>query len=902
MTVNTTNITSGPYTGNGVTTIFSYTFRIETKNQLRVFETDATGVETELTVDTDYTVDGIGNDAGGTITRVAGALPTGYTWYIRSNYLQTQLTSFISQGAFFPRVHESAMDKLTFLIQQINDQIGRSFKFSDSYSGSASAELPVPTPLNYVRWNNAGTALENVPGTSGGAFNVSDESLTVTDGVVLYTFSNATVNGAALYIGEPYGQSGKRMILGYDYQFRTDVGPKTIELLNGFPAGWIITAVYINEPPSSEVRPEFFDTLQDVGPSTAISVTGYVQTLGYNTIGDGGANLYKVVAAATGIDDGGSFIDLTGIPGQLQAIFPAGISVKQFGAVADGVTDDTAAIQAAIDYVESITYGPGSGIGDTISTGGVVHVPVGYYLIRGTLNVPAQVNLIGESSTETKLLQDSLSLGPILYVRADNGVSSAKEGPQSRVENIKIDGNLSGFNTQVCSTTSASPVIAVADTTGISVGMLIEGNGIPEGTKVLTVDSAIQVTADANATATVASTDVGFRLAYARTVTATTGSAVVTVSDATDLAVGMVVESTNLAQASIIRSINGTSLTLSRLAIGTGADANANVIVYNIGVYIEAADVSIGYSSALQYRGPLLKNVDITQMSGDAIYLSPNRVQTEFHNVFGTFNRGYGIYWNSCSDSTMAFCGFGSNWKSAGVISTSATARIISTEFWQTFRNDIYYEFRSQQNKNLTYLSGDINGSVYIVGNGSGDEHNIVFTDVDFLYSAQNTPYIGGRQGGYIFNDDCNGAIFHGCKFEESGIDKPEYLVKFVGGTAVTTIIGTVLNTAAYNNAALSDNLNRVALFMPNGNNGFLSGTMDLNRYSAAGRILRLSYEGTELGSIQINTTRPSFIATNGVAVDIPGAYANDAAAAADGVLVGQAYYLASGAVVVRLV
>lgn len=166
MTVNTQDITSGPYSGNDVTTEFAYDFRIEDKSQITVFETDDLGVVTTLTVDTDYTVAGIGNDAGGTITRVAGALPTNYTWYVRSNYQATQDTDFDSQGGFFPDIHEAALDKLTFLVQQINDQIARSFKLSDSYPGAASAELPTPESLKFVRWNSDASALENTAGTT----------------------------------------------------------------------------------------------------------------------------------------------------------------------------------------------------------------------------------------------------------------------------------------------------------------------------------------------------------------------------------------------------------------------------------------------------------------------------------------------------------------------------------------------------------------------------------------------------------------------------------------------------------------------------------------------------------------------------------------------------------------
>jgi len=42
MTVNTTSITSGPYTGNGVTTSFPYTFKAFTDANVIVYQTVGT--------------------------------------------------------------------------------------------------------------------------------------------------------------------------------------------------------------------------------------------------------------------------------------------------------------------------------------------------------------------------------------------------------------------------------------------------------------------------------------------------------------------------------------------------------------------------------------------------------------------------------------------------------------------------------------------------------------------------------------------------------------------------------------------------------------------------------------------------------------------------------------------
>lgn len=158
MTINTKKVTSGPYSGNDIADTFSYTFKINDKTQLSVYETDDVGVETLLTLDTDYTVNNIGNS--GTVTRVAGALPTNYLWFIRSNYEETQLTAFGSQGPFFPDIHEDAMDKLTMLIQQLINDSDRSPSLSPSYSGSVPISLADPVAGWGVRWSTDLTTME----------------------------------------------------------------------------------------------------------------------------------------------------------------------------------------------------------------------------------------------------------------------------------------------------------------------------------------------------------------------------------------------------------------------------------------------------------------------------------------------------------------------------------------------------------------------------------------------------------------------------------------------------------------------------------------------------------------------------------------------------------------------
>ena len=69
------------------------------------------------------------------------------------------------------------------------------------------------------------------------------------------------------------------------------------------------------------------------------------------------------------------------------------VSVKDFGAVGDGVTDDTAAIQAAIDHAQDITIGR--------AAGAEVFMPTGHYIISSTIILRDKVSLRGNGNRST---------------------------------------------------------------------------------------------------------------------------------------------------------------------------------------------------------------------------------------------------------------------------------------------------------------------------------------------------------------------------------------------------------------------------------------------------------------------------------------------------------------------
>lgn len=121
MTVASETNRSGPYTGNGVTTIFDYGFRILDENHVKVIRTEA-GVETILVVNTDYIVSGVGDAGGGSVATTVP--PTAdQTITILWNVPFTQETDLENQGAYFAETIEAALDLSVMRDQQLRERL-----------------------------------------------------------------------------------------------------------------------------------------------------------------------------------------------------------------------------------------------------------------------------------------------------------------------------------------------------------------------------------------------------------------------------------------------------------------------------------------------------------------------------------------------------------------------------------------------------------------------------------------------------------------------------------------------------------------------------------------------------------------------------------------------------------
>ncbi len=134
------------YTGNGSVATYSYTFRIDSQTDLRVLKVTDAGVVTVLTLTTDYTVTGVGNGTGGTITLVAGNLPADYKLILRRKLSLTQDTEIRNEGTYFASEHENKFDELTMQDQQQQFELDRSLKLPEEVD-TADFDMTLPATI-----------------------------------------------------------------------------------------------------------------------------------------------------------------------------------------------------------------------------------------------------------------------------------------------------------------------------------------------------------------------------------------------------------------------------------------------------------------------------------------------------------------------------------------------------------------------------------------------------------------------------------------------------------------------------------------------------------------------------------------------------------------------------------
>ena len=360
------------YSGNSATVLFPVSYYFLENSHLKVILRAADGTETVQALTTNYTVTGAGNPAGGSVTMLV-APPTGTTLTIVRNVPATQETDYLANDPFPAESHERALDKLTMLVQENEEVASRALVVPASTPTTVNTTLPNPTSLGILAWNQNANAINYIsPSDIGTAVAYAtayadtfdcdgvDQTFTLSANPVVINNLDVSINGSTQVPNVDYTLSGT-----------------TLTMTTPPPVNSVLLAKY------KQGLPNFSGDSQDI----------------------------RYVPAGTGA------VNTT-----VQAKLRETVSVKDFGAVGDGVTDDTAAMQAAHN------------------TGRVVYYPTGRYKFSTLTNIQ-QGGIVGDGQTQSVLIStDVTNANLITFVGASVG------GPANSLvfQDFLLEGQVAG--------------------------------------------------------------------------------------------------------------------------------------------------------------------------------------------------------------------------------------------------------------------------------------------------------------------------------------------------------------------------------------------------------------------------------------------------------------------------
>jgi len=178
-------------TGSGATLTYPYNFKIFDEDHLAVtVALISTGAETTLVIDTDYTVTGVDDDAGGNVVLVSngqawisgGFLSSLYSISIVRNIPLTQTSDIRNQGDFYPEVHEDTFDKLVMQIQQMQDTLDRSLKVQTTdYTDTLVLPAVADRASKFLAFDSSGDPIATDTVIPSGAYTITAFAETLLD-------------------------------------------------------------------------------------------------------------------------------------------------------------------------------------------------------------------------------------------------------------------------------------------------------------------------------------------------------------------------------------------------------------------------------------------------------------------------------------------------------------------------------------------------------------------------------------------------------------------------------------------------------------------------------------------------------------------------------------------------
>jgi len=284
MTISSQTARTGPYSGNGSTTVFAYDFRILDQTHIVVTLKNAANVETVQTLTTNYTVSGVGTASGGNITM--GVAPASGEQLTFSRAVpQTQEVDLANRGGVQPEILEGAYDKLTQLSQDKVELLNRMPRFPVS-SALTDIELPLTLTANTALIvNAAGTGYTTGPTSSQISSAESDAAAAAASAVTAANEASATMP---------------------KYTFSTtttiaDPGVGKLRLNHATPSS--ASVIILDDQTADTGNPNVEDWLKGFDDSTS-TIKGYVRLV------EPGTPANYAVYNITGLTDSSGFIQL----------------------------------------------------------------------------------------------------------------------------------------------------------------------------------------------------------------------------------------------------------------------------------------------------------------------------------------------------------------------------------------------------------------------------------------------------------------------------------------------------------------------------------------------------------------------------------------------------------------
>ncbi len=284
MTVSSTT-TRKSANGNGSDDEFPYDFKIFDDDDITVIiRTDSTGAETVKTKTTHYTVSGVGSATGGNVTFTSGNIPaSGETVVLLRTTARTQLTDYVANDPFPAESHEDALDKLTFITQELEEQLGRSLKVSQTnviatseFTADATARANKILGFDgsgdlVVTEGKVDTITSSVSSVSAGGTPTASATYTASSGALALAFGLVTGNTGATGNTGSTGAAGSNAGLALTFSTSTsDADPGGGKL--AFNNGTISSAdtIFIDDNDDNGVDiSTFVQSWDDVSNSTA---------------------------------------------------------------------------------------------------------------------------------------------------------------------------------------------------------------------------------------------------------------------------------------------------------------------------------------------------------------------------------------------------------------------------------------------------------------------------------------------------------------------------------------------------------------------------------------------------------------------------------------------------------